>query len=445
MTGAEPGSTAGVVPRSAGRTGDRPAAGRDPDPAAGRDPATRHDPDPAAGRGPDSAGRDRSCVACGGGPLAPVADLGSVPVECGVHWPDRAAALASPLGRIRLAVCPDCAYVRNVAFDPAALNYDTSMDTNLHHSPAFQAFSTDLVHRLAGRYPLVGGTVLDVGCGQGEFLRELCRTAGCRGVGYDAMYAGPEGPDPSGAVLHRGHAPLDGRLPDYDLVTSRHWLEHLDDPYGFLVRLRELAGARPVYGYLEVPDAEYDLATAGWEVIYPHVSYFAGYPLCRLVQRAGWRVLATGPLFGGMFRYVEISANAPAPDVPPRLPAAGDRDRQLAAVAGFADRHAAQRRRWRATLARLAAAGDRPALWGAGSRGVQFLNLVDPERRLAAVVDVNPRKWGRYLPVTGHRVDPPDTLAGIDPGAVVITNPAYRTEIAAALRGLGLAPELLIA
>ena len=51
--------------------------------------------------------------------------------------------------------------------------------------------------------------------------------------------------------------------------------------------------------------------------------------------------------------------------------------------------------------------------WGAGSRGVQFLNLADPQRRLAAVVDVNPRKWGRYLPVTAHRVDAPETLSAL--------------------------------
>ncbi|MDG4789568.1 methyltransferase domain-containing protein [Micromonospora sp. WMMD1102] len=390
------------------------------------------------------------CAACGRHDLVPFADLGEIPVYCGVHWASRAEALASPLGRMCLAHCPECGYVRNLAFDPAVLVYDTTMDTNLHHSPAFGVFSAELVKHLAGRFPLRGGTVLDVGCGQGEFLRELCHVAGCRGVGYDAMYAGPPGPDPSGAILHRGHAPLDGGTPAFDLVTSRHWFEHLDDPYAFLVRLRGLAGDRPAYGYLEVPDAGYDLATAGWEVIYPHVSYFDGYSLCRIVERAGWRVLATGRLFAGMFRYVEIAVNAADPatgtELPgSELPGTADRDRQLAAIAGFADRHAAERERWRGTIDRLLAAGDRPVLWGAGSRGVQFLHLADPDRRLAAVVDVNPRKWGRFLPVTGHEVRDPATLAGSGTRTVIITNPAYRDEIDAALRQLGVRAELLVA
>ena len=375
------------------------------------------------------------------------ADLGDIPVLCGVHWADAEAAKASPVGRMVLAYCPRCAYVRNVAFDPSVMVYDTTMDTNLHHSPAFQAFSAELVKHLSERYRLAGKRVLDIGCGQGEFLRELCHTAGCTGVGYDAMYAGTEGADPSGAQFHSAPAPRGAALPEFDMVTSRHWFEHIDDPYEFLVDLRERAGTRPVAGYLEVPDACYDLSTAGWEVIYPHVSYFDAYSLVRIVERAGWRVEDTGTLFGGMFRFIEMSANR---ENEPRhggqpLPDTEDRDRQLASIATFAERNEAERTRWRSRIAQLAEEGTRPVLWGAGSRGVQFLTFADPGRRLAAVVDVNPRKWDRYLPVTAHRVQAPETLAEIQPGTVIITNPSYRTEIAEHLKRLGVTADLVAA
>ena len=376
--------------------------------------------------------------------MVPFADLGDIPVLCGVHWADRGEALASPVGRMTLAYCPECAYVRNVAFDPSVMVYDTTMDTNLHHSPAFQAFSAELVKHLAERYQLGGKRVLDIGCGQGEFLRELCHTAGCTGTGYDAMYAGPVGADPSGASFHSGFAPRGAGLPAYDMVTSRHWFEHIDDPYEFLVDLRRQAGDRPVSGYLEVPDACYDLSTAGWEVIYPHVSYFDAGSLVRIVERAGWRVEDTGTLFGGMFRFIEMSANRPAAPEP-SLPGPAERERQLTAIGGFAQRHEAEKAAWRQRIAELADRGARPVLWGAGSRGVQFLTFADPDQRLAAVVDVNPRKWGRYLPVTAHQVTTPEVLTELQPTAVIITNPSYRTEIAAQLEKLGVRAELLTA
>jgi SAM-dependent methyltransferase len=379
--------------------------------------------------------------------MQPFAELGDIPVLCGVHWADAEAAKISPVGRMVLAYCPECAYVRNIAFDPAVMVYDTTMDTNLHHSPAFQAFSAELVKHLAGRYQLAGKRVLDIGCGQGEFLRELCHIGGCTGVGYDAMYAGAEGPDPSGAEFHSGFAPRGSGLPEYDVFTSRHWFEHIDDPYEFLADLRERAGMRPVSGYIEVPDACYDLSTAGWEVIYPHVSYFDAHSLVRIVERAGWRVEDTGTLFGGMFRYIEVSANR---DDQARygsepLPGTADRDRQLASIATFAERNEAERTSWLERIARLADEGARPVLWGAGSRGVQFLTFADPGNRLAAVVDVNPRKWGRYLPVTAHRVQNPEILAELKPTTVVITNPSYRTEIAEHLKRLGVDAELVAA
>ena len=76
---------------------------------------------------------------------------------------------------------------------------------------------------------------------------------------------------------------------------------------------------------------------------------------------------------------------------------------------------------------------------------MQFLTFADADRRLAAVVDVNPRKWGRYLPVTAHRVESPEILSQLRPRAVIITNPSYRKEIAAELERLGVDAELLTA
>lgn len=384
-----------------------------------------------------------TCVACGAGRLVRFADLGAIPVETGRHFASAAQAMASPVGQVVLGFCPECAYVRNVAFDERLVDPAAPTDMNLYHSPTFRAFCSGLIAELSARLPLAGKRVLEVGCAQGEFLRELCAVAGCTGTGYDASYAGPVGPDSSGVDLRAQPAPIGGDLPEYDVVVSRFVLEHVADPYRFLVQLRDHAGGRQVYGHLQVPDAGYDLATAGWEVIYPHVSYFDGYSLCRIVERAGWQVERTGQVFSGMIRYADVSANRPHASTVEVQRA--ERDRQLAALRGFAARNIAERQRWTATIGRLVNSGARPVLWGAGSRGVQLLNFADPDRRLAAVVDLNPAKWGRYLPVTGHRVDDPRSLSDVDPQSVIITNPVYRDEIAKSLADMGVTAEILVA
>ncbi|HEV7707269.1 MAG TPA: hypothetical protein VGP16_03665, partial [Asanoa sp.] len=154
----------------------------------------------------------------------------------------------------------------------------------------------------------------------------------------------------------------------------------------------------------------------------------------------------TGPLFQGMFRFVEFSVNVSGPTASTApLPGAEAVSRQLEAIRGFGARHFAERDKWRTLIADRIAAGDHPVLWGAGSRGVQFLHLADPDGKLAAVVDVNARKWGRFLPVTGHEVTAPATLAGLGARTVIITNPAYRGEIGESLRALGVDAELLVA
>ena len=82
--------------------------------------------------------------------------------------------------------------------------------------------------------------------------------------------------------------------------------------------------------------------------------------------------------------------DAAVPGYPPyNIERTGENDYRISvAVAGFAERHLAERRRWSATIAELAAAGARPVLRGAGSRGVQLLNYADPARRLAAAPEL---------------------------------------------------------
>jgi hypothetical protein len=101
----------------------------------------------------------------------------------------------------------------------------------------------------------------------------------------------------------------------------------------------------------------------------------------------------------------------------------------LRRIDGYAAAERARIEEWRALLDRLGG-GAPTCIWGAGAKGVTFLNMLDADRsRIAFVVDVNPRKQGKYVSGTGHRIESPAALAQHGIGNIIVMNESYRREI----------------
>ena len=81
-------------------------------------------------------------------------------------------------------------------------------------------------------------------------------------------------------------------------------------------------------------------------------------------------------------------------------------------------------------------------IWGAGTKGVTFLNAVG-ESGIEYAVDLNPRKHLSFIPGTGQQVVSPSFLREYRPDVVLVMNPIYRDEIEDQALGVGIAPEVL--
>lgn len=384
-----------------------------------------------------------ACLLCGGGPLLPVLSIPGVPALCNALYGDAALARRAPRGPVDLRICPSCGGARNVAFDPALVTYSAEYENSLHFSPSFQSFAVGLAERLAAAYGLAGGTVLEIGCGKGEFLGLLCEVAGCTGVGYDPTYEGGAADGPF--TVERTTFPTAPGQLSAGLVVCRHVLEHLDDPRAVLTTLRTALGeGSTTPAYFEVPDGSYMFAApALWDVIYEHPWYYTAPALRHLFGSCGFAVTATSPTFGG--QYLSVDVRAAAGGTAPAVPG-----HEVVAVVDAATRFGRSFddavARWSDELSRRAAAGQPVVLWGAGSKGVTFLNVV-PEAAgdVVAAIDVNPRKHGRYVAGSGHRIIGPAELAGVDPAVVVVMNPMYRDEIAGQLEAAGVRASVEVA
>jgi hypothetical protein len=114
----------------------------------------------------------------------------------------------------------------------------------------------------------------------------------------------------------------------------------------------------------------------------------------------------------------------PAVEHPPELVAP-------ARCAHFQARFQRLRDDWNSQLRAWRRAGKRLALWGAGTKGVMFLNTVEEARTIDLVFDVNPRKHGRHVSGSGQTIASPEALASQRPDVVLFMNPAYVSEIRA--------------
>ena len=373
-----------------------------------------------------------TCPLCGAQALQPFLHRNAVPVHQNlvVNSPTSARSIAR--GVLDLAVCEHCGFVCNRAFDLALLAYGEDYDNTQSCSAYFDAYLDDLVRHLVEERGLRNSTIVEVGCGKGQFLRKLVSYPGAnnRGVGFDPSYVGPD-TDLDGRLVFR-RCYYDDQCTDVqaDAVVCRHVIEHVPHPLSLLQSVRAaLAQAPQAKVFFETPCVEWILRhRVIWDFFYEHCSLFSAASLRTAFEQANFAVTQVDTLFNGQYLWLE--AQPAQPDLQPTVTvtaAPHSPDTATLAIAyGQAEQQLCQD--WVKRLTNLHTHG-KIALWGAGAKGATLANLVDPNRTLIdCVVDINPRKQGRYLPGTGHPIVAPAELPQRGVQQAILMNPNYRQE-----------------
>ena len=244
--------------------------------------------------------------------------------------------------------------------------------------------------------------MIEIGCGKGAFL-ELLAVSGADIVGFDPAY---EGQNPK---IHREYWQPSSDLHAKGLIL-RHVLEHIQDPCSFLTHLRDSNhGSGRIY--IEVPCFEWICRHRAWfDIFYEHVNYFRMGDFLRMFSD----VAESGLIFGGQYIYVVAelaSLRRPIRDASDPVLFPQDFLR---------------------TLHNPGAAHTSCAVWGAASKGTIFALMKQRMGQpVTSAIDINPAKQGKYLAVTGLRVEAPQqALTGFPPGGVIyVMNSNYLGEI----------------
>ena len=399
---------------------------------------------------PETFPDDRYCCwACGAPGLRLFWRMADLPVRCNALCATREEAVAVPRGDIDLAVCERCGFIRNIAFDPDRMAYDQAYENSLHFSPRFQAYAQTLAAQLVNKYDLHGKDILEIACGQGDFLRLLCKMGNNCGIGFDPSYIdlNEEKRDESEEVRVRIVRDYYGKTHgdhSADLLCCRHALEHIPQPASFLRMIRGNLGdhSRTVV-FFEVPNVMYTLRDLGvWDVIYEHCSYFSRSSLTTCFVRAGYSVEAVAEEYEGQFLTIEARPGTTGliPKAIEIEAASVVRDART-----FKDRFDEKLSEWRKRFEALRSQGKRAVIWGSGSKGVTFSNMMGEAAEIEYVVDVNPRKQGRYVAGSGQAIVAPEFLHDYQPAAVIVMNPIYVEEIEKKLQSLNVGAEVLVA
>ncbi|MCE5229778.1 class I SAM-dependent methyltransferase [bacterium] len=385
-----------------------------------------------------------ACPACGCNVWRPFYSVAGVPAQSCRQMPDRETALAQPRGRLELALCLECGFVANTAFDASLLQYSTDYEETQGASATFNAYMRWLAGDWIERYGLRERRILEIGCGKGEFLALICSMGNNHGTGFDPVYVpGREGAHAGGRLEFRAELyGADHRSIPADFICCRHTLEHIAPVAEFITMLRRnLEGREHVVLGFEVPDLERILAHgAFWDLYYEHCSYFTMLSLENLFRRNGFEVLRLQRVYGDQYLIIEAAPDGRGgPD---------DRREELVgladAVETFSSRVARDLRRWRRDIDSWRRRGRRIVLWGSGSKAVGFIATLGITDEIDAVVDINPLKHGKYMPGCAAPIVAPERLRREPPDVVIVMNPVYRDEIAHDLARLGIDAELRV-
>ena len=388
----------------------------------------------------DTTSSAATCPVCGGPTDEPFVRVPSQPIHCNVLWERSDAARSAPVGDIELVFCPTCGHIHNSAFDDALTTYGGTYENSLHHSGVFQAYAAAIVTDLVERYDLHDADIVEIGAGQGDFLAELCRAGSSRGTGFDPSHVGSDEKTDGVRMVTAFYGPEFADHPA-DLITCRHVLEHIGASGEFVSMLRRVVGDRPTPVFFEVPDALWTIRGGGiWDLIYEHCGYFTPISLAEVFRRSGFGVDRVRSVFGDQFLTIDAHPVDSIPEPDGLEASVAD---VASAVADFARRYEAEVASWRARLRGFATDGRRVAIWGAGSKGVTFLNTVDTDGAVDVAIDINPRKHGMFIAGSGQRIVSPDELPDLHPDVVIVMNPNYLDEVRTALVEIGSSADVL--
>jgi len=388
---------------------------------------------------------DNVCPNCNSKGLALFYTVKNIPVHSCLLMSSKEEAKRYPTSDLQLGFCSNCGFITNLRFDPGLHNYNSRYEETQAFSAHFNAFAKSLAQKIIDKYDIHKKTILEIGCGKGEFLALMCRLGNNKGIGIDPAYVPERNPDKTGSqieFIQDFYSTKYSHL-QADVICCRHTLEHIAPTLDFMQMIRKTIKNRPdTLIFFELPDVTRVLQEgAFWDIYYEHCSYFSTGSLSRLFDISGF--YSDDLYLDYDDQYLIITAYPSYDSTCINGGSDNDIDKSKQAVNEFRQKCSQKIDYWLKTIRKFAREGQKTVMWGSGSKAVAFLTTLKLNKGIEYIVDINPYRHGKFLPGTGHEIVAPKFLKQYKPDKIIVMNPVYCNEIQQELDGLNVKADLL--
>ena len=324
------------------------------------------------------------------------------------------------LAKVELRECEMLGFfVENKLFDSKLISYDKNYQNSVANSPTFFNHMKNVASILGEMYDS-NTSILEIGCGKGDFFNILASEGFSKIEGYDTAYEGDD------SRIFKRYLDV-GDKKNADLIVLRHTLEHIPRPFDFLTMLKRI-NQKGCDIYIEVPNYEWILKNSELnEISFEHVNYFTINSLSRIFSH---NIKKSGLIFEDQYLYIIANIDNLSSDYNSIY------DNKLSWIdldikelfGKYFDRIR--------NLSQLSNQHERIYLWGGAARATLFLHICKYNftalfNKIKFVVDINPKRFGKYLPSSHTKIISPSEFYSTaqKDDLVIAANPNYQSEI----------------
>ena len=302
---------------------------------------------------------------------------------------------------LRICQCKMCGLVQ-LDNDPSEYYRDSIRSSKVSHEMI--EFRRKQFGKFISDYNLEGNDILEVGCGNGDYL-SILNEFNINAVGVEHSNDSVNKCINSGLKVIKGYLENNGTIREskFDAFVMLNFLEHSEYPSDMLKGIgRNLEDGG--YGLIEVPNFDMILRENLFsEFVIDHLSYFTKNTFKFALQSNGFDVISCDEIWNNYILSAVV------------------RKRKFLDISHFKDCC----NTLRDSLNSYINLFNSVAVWGAGHQSFSVLSLCDLSNKIKYIIDDAEFKQNKYTPVTNIKIVSPDYVKENPVDSIIIIAGSY--------------------